>query len=263
MPGTLLRELTLTASTGRPPRCVTKSSCRCSRMPLLRTSCSSRSATRCRPVRSSPRSFRSFGEALSLRSEPSCSTARSIASASGFSAGSIAAASSAQQRRLLLLERRPSAQRPGDGVADVPQRRGGQNTAERSVRRRVADVADPFERRFRRVVEQCDRLGSERLAPRPPRPCPPRASTHRPARLRDRWRRPRRPAAGSRGTRARREPAVPPPECRPDMVERHALAPPDHGRRLPRRGRGGKRGRRWRAAPSRRDGLRADAGAPP
>ena len=94
IPGTLRRALALTASTGRPPRRVTKSSCRCSRRSLERTSCSSLSRTRWRPVRSSPRSLRSFGVALSRRSEPSSSTARSIAFATGASEGSIAAASS-------------------------------------------------------------------------------------------------------------------------------------------------------------------------
>ena len=72
----------------------------------------------------------------------------------------------AEERRLLLRERRSSAQRACDGVADVPQRRGGQDAAERSVRGSVANVANPFERRLRRDVEQRDRLGSERLAPR-------------------------------------------------------------------------------------------------
>ena len=90
IPGTLRRALALTASTGRPPRRVMNSSCRCSRSSLERTSCSSLSRTRCRPVRSSPRSLRSFGEALSRRSEPSSSTARSIALATCARAGSIA-----------------------------------------------------------------------------------------------------------------------------------------------------------------------------
>ncbi len=169
----------------------------------------------------------------------------------------------AQQRRLLLLESSPRPQRPGDGVADVPKRRGGKDTAELRVRRRVADVPDPLERRLRRDVEQRDHLGGERLAARHFGRVRRRRQRTGQRSSAGRWQPRRRPAAGSRGTRARREPAVPPPECRPDMVERHALAPPDHGRRLSRRWRGGKRGRRWRAASSRCDGLRADAGAAP
>jgi hypothetical protein len=89
MPGTLRRALALTASTGRPPRSVTKSSWRCSRRPLDRTSCCIFSVTRCLPLRSSARSFRRRGEAVSRRSDPSSSTARSIVSASGRSDGSI------------------------------------------------------------------------------------------------------------------------------------------------------------------------------
>ena len=94
MPGTLRRALAFTASTGRPPRWVTKSSCRCSRSSLLRARRRSSSATRWRPSRSSFRRRRSFGEALSRTSEPSSSIARWIASASGASVGSIAVASS-------------------------------------------------------------------------------------------------------------------------------------------------------------------------
>ena len=96
------------------------------------------------PVRSSPRSLRSCGDALSFRSEPSCSTARSIASASGVSAGSIAAASSRSSGALLLLERAARAQRAGDRVADVPQRCGAERRrrAPRSAAV-LADVAIP------------------------------------------------------------------------------------------------------------------------
>ena len=163
MPGTLLRELALTASTGRPPRWVTKSSCRCSRSRVLRTSCSSFSVTRCRPVRSSTRSLRSRGEALSRRSEPSSSTARSIDSASGARAGSIAAASS--RAAAPPARRAPrGAQRSADRVGDVAQRRGVEHAAARRVRGRLADVADPLERRLLGFVEERDRLGRQRLA---------------------------------------------------------------------------------------------------
>ena len=213
-PGTLLRELALTASTGRPPRWVTKSSCRCSRMPLLRTSCSSRSATRCRPVRSSPRSLRSFGEALSFRSEPSCSTARSIASASGLQRRVDRGRELAQQRRLLLLERRAGAQRPGDRVGDVPQRRGGQHPAACRERGDLPDVADPFERRLLGDVEQRDRLGGQRL---PARHLARRRVTGRQrarAPRRTRSRSPARPGLRSRGTPAPRARTDPSPECR-------------------------------------------------
>ena len=167
MPGTLRRALALTASTGRPPRWVTKSSCRCSRSSLERASCSSSSRTRCRPVRSSPRSWRSGGEALSRRSEPSSSTARSIASASGASAGSIAAASS---RSSGAGSAPSSAARARSAPATVSttclQRLRREHAAARRVRRGLANVANPFERRLGRVVEQRDRLGRQRLPAR-------------------------------------------------------------------------------------------------
>ena len=72
----------------------------------------------------------------------------------------------AQQRRLLLLERRAGAQRAGDRVADVPQRRGGQHPAARGERGDLPDVADPLERRLLGDVEQRDRLGGQRLPAR-------------------------------------------------------------------------------------------------
>ena len=191
MPGTLRRALAFTASTGRPPRWVTKSSCRCSRRPPDRTSCSSFSLTRWRPVRSWTRSLRSCGEALSRRSEPSSSIARWIDSASGVPArppqrfpnqpsSSIARGSTrrARERRLdrageLPQERRgllgvveggPRAERPADRVGHVPQRPGCEHAAEGRVRRGLTDVVQAFERRLVRGVEQCDRLGRQRLA---------------------------------------------------------------------------------------------------
>ena len=166
MPGTLRRALAFTASTGRPPRWVTKSSCRCSRRPPDRTSCSSFSFTRCRPVRSWTRSLRSCGEAVSRRSEPSSSIARWIDSASGASAGSIAARELPQERRGLLgvVEGGTRAERPADRVGHVPQRPGGEHAAEGRVRRGLADVVQAFERRLVRGVEQRDRLGRQRLA---------------------------------------------------------------------------------------------------
>ena len=95
MPGTCDRALSFTASTGRPPRSVTNVSCRCSRRPVDRASRASSSVTRCRPARSSLRSRRRSGEAVSRRSEPSCSTRRSISPASEASPGSTGASSSA------------------------------------------------------------------------------------------------------------------------------------------------------------------------
>ena len=141
------------------------SSCRCSRSSLERTSCSSLSRTRCRPVRSSPRSLRSFGEALSRRSEPSSSTARSIALATCASAGSTAAASSRRSGAGRLVERGAGTQRAGRGVGDAPQRLRRERASESGVGRLVADVADPFERRLERLVEERDRLGRQCLAP--------------------------------------------------------------------------------------------------
>ena len=92
MPCTLRRALAFSASTGRPPRCVTKSSCRWSRIADERASRRSSSTTVWRRPRSSLRSRRRRGEALSRRSEPSSSTQRSISFAIGARSRSIASA---------------------------------------------------------------------------------------------------------------------------------------------------------------------------
>src|SRR6266511_3728860 len=94
MPPIRRRALAFSASTGRPPRSVTKSSCRCSRNAGLRASRRNSSKTRSFPARSSLRSRRRSGEALSRRSEPSSSTRLSICFASGPSFRSTAAARS-------------------------------------------------------------------------------------------------------------------------------------------------------------------------
>ncbi len=86
----------MTASTGRPARSVTNSSCRCSRRAVSRASRPSSAITRCLPPRSSERSDRSDEEALSRRSEPSSSTQRPIAFASFSSPGSTRSQSSAR-----------------------------------------------------------------------------------------------------------------------------------------------------------------------
>ena len=158
--------LAFTASTGRPPRRVMNSSCRCSRSSLERTSCSSLSRTRCRPVRSSPRSLRSFGEALSRRSEPSSSTARSIAFATRAESRIDRSGQRAEQRRRHLVERSARPQRPGGRARDVPECLRRERAAERRVRRRLAHVADPLERRLERLVEEADRLGGQCLPAR-------------------------------------------------------------------------------------------------
>ena len=135
-------------------------------MPLLRTSCSSRSATRCRPVRSSPRSFRSFGEALSFRSEPSCSTARSIASATGFSAGSIAAASSRSSGASCSSSAARARSDP-ETVSAMCRSAEAVSTPPRAASAvDLTNVADPLERRLLGDVEQRDRLGGQRLPAR-------------------------------------------------------------------------------------------------
>ena len=155
-PGTLFRELALTASTGRPPRCVTKSSCRCSRQPLERTSCSSLSVTRWRPLRSSARSLRSRGDIvahvravlfdsaadrLAERLQPEVDRGRELR----------------QERR---LHRAAHAQRAFDRVRHLPERTRRENAAARRRRGRLADVVDSAQLGLERLVEERDRLGS-------------------------------------------------------------------------------------------------------
>ena len=132
IPFTLERELALTASTGRPPRMATKSSCRCSARLGERASRRSSSATRWRPSRSSRRSLRRRGEALSRRSEPSSSTQREICSSTGASVRSIASAisrssgASSRCSSSAARARRPPAMdapiRPSGSTVSVPPR---------------------------------------------------------------------------------------------------------------------------------------------
>ena len=166
MPGTLRRALAFTASTGRPPRWVTKSSCRCSRRPPDRTSCSSFSFTRCRPVRSWTRSLRSCGEAvvaqigavvLDRALDRLCERRERRVDRGG---------ELAQQRCGLLgiVEGGTRAERPADRVGHVAQRPCCEHAAKGRVRRGLTDVVQAFERWLVGGVEQRDRLGCQRLA---------------------------------------------------------------------------------------------------
>ena len=72
----------------------------------------------------------------------------------------------AEERRRRLVERPARPQRPRRRVGDVPERLRRERTAERGVRRLLADVADAVERRLERLVQERDRLGRQRLPPR-------------------------------------------------------------------------------------------------
>ena len=202
---------------------VTKSSCRCSRKPLepARAARAARSRAGGRS-RSSPRSLRSFGDAVSRRSEPSSSIAR------------LDRLCERRQRRIdrgaeLVQERRglpapssggPRAQRAARPCRPRAAASRGEDAAERRVRRGLADVVQPFERRLLGDVEQRDRLGGQRLATRDLAGIGRRhersARAPRRAESRSRWR----AAPRSRGTRGRRVRSDPRDECRPPRVER-------------------------------------------
>ena len=171
MPGTLRRALAFTASTGRPPRSVTKSSCRCSRSSLERASCRAPRVTRCRPFRSSVRSLRSCGEALSRRSEPSSSTRarspRRAARATGRSRPPSSRRSGASSPARRAPAARASA--PATRVATCRSVAGGERRRRAPRARRLADVARPRRAAARR----------RRRAARSPRPSAPAAAPPR------------------------------------------------------------------------------------
>ena len=220
--------LAFTASTGRPPRSVTKSSCRCSRRPADRRAARAPRSTRWRPVRSSPRSLRSCGEAVSRRSEPSSSIARWIdLLASGASAGSIAARELAQERRGLLgiVESGTRARAPRrSSSATLPQRPGCEHaSAGRVRRRRRARRASPPSGGSSAVVEQRDRLGRQRLAASDLVRDRPTARARARARRRERSRSRSRAAPRSPETRVSRAHRDSRDECRPLLRRPNSL----------------------------------------
>ena len=134
MPCTLRRALALSASTGRPPRWVTKSSCRYSRIPGARASCRSSSTTVWRNPRSSLRRRRRRGEAPSRRSEPSSSTQRSISFASGARSRSIASAISCRSgARSAASSSAACARRPPVIVVEIRRSASGPSTPPRAA----------------------------------------------------------------------------------------------------------------------------------
>ena len=167
MPGTLRRELALTARTGRPPRWVTKSSCRCSRRPPDRTSCSQLL------VHPLPAGAQLDAQLAELRRggvpqigavvlDRPLDRLRERCERRVDRGGELA-----QERRNLLgvVERGTRAESPADRVGHVSQRPRREHAAKRRVRGGVTDVVQAFERRFARRVEQRDRLGCQCLAP--------------------------------------------------------------------------------------------------
>ena len=125
-----------------------------------RTSCSSLSVTRWRPLRSSARSLRSRGDALSRTSEPSSSTARPIASPTGFNPGSIAAASSDRSG----VSTEPRTQRQPSTVSATCRSAPVVRTPPRAARLRASRTSRiPRSSGAERLVEERDRLGGQRL----------------------------------------------------------------------------------------------------
>ena len=173
-PGTRPRADALSASTGRPPRSVTKSSCRCSASAGSRAILRRRSASFPRPSRSSRRRRRSAGEAESLRSEPSSSTERPISSATESSDGSMPldelqaapAGRRARRSRGARPRRRGSSARSARGSACRACCRAPRDRPPRSRRRRRRGRA----RRRRRAARSPRSSAAGAGAPRRRRP---------------------------------------------------------------------------------------------
>ena len=167
IPGTLRRELALTANTGRPPRWVTKSSCRCSRSPGRRASRCSSSVTRCRPVAQLPAQLaqQRARRCRAGRSRPPRRTARSRRRAGAATARS-RAASPARSGARLASSASARVDPPPTVAATSAQRQRRERAAARGVLGRGAHVVDPCERRLGRQLEERGHLGGQRLAAR-------------------------------------------------------------------------------------------------
>ena len=144
-PGTFERAEARTASTGRPPRSARNDSCSASRTSLERATRASSSRTRAPPLRSSVRSLRSSGDAVSRTSEPSSSIRRSISSARPPSSGSTA---------------RGARRAPAPAGRASPRARRGSRPRSRAARRAAAGRPDSTARR------RCARRGSRRARAR-------------------------------------------------------------------------------------------------
>ena len=164
IPGTFERALALTASTGRPPRSVTNSSCRCSRSPE-RASRRSSSTARWWPRRSSRRS--GAGWARPCRAGRSRRPRRSGRWPRRRRAGRDRSPCDVGEER----RRRPRATRAPLG----PRRRRRRSSPRRAARRRqrsaqggsgdgVAHVDDSVELGLLRHLQERDRLRGQRLA---------------------------------------------------------------------------------------------------
>ena len=167
IPFTLRRALGFTASTGRPPRSATKSSCRCSR-----------SAGR------AGEATQLLGDALTAVAQLAAQLAeqrrRVVAEVGAVvldaaadllgerrEAGSIAAASSASSGAVsALVERGPRAQAAADRGRDVGERLRVRARHRGRVGRGLADVLDPVRAAAPRLRRAARRLGRQRLPPR-------------------------------------------------------------------------------------------------
>ena len=213
MPGTRPRADAFSASTGRPPRSVTKSSWRCSATAGSCAILRRRSASFPRPSRSSRRRRRSDGEAESFRSEPSSSTARPISSATESSAGSIPATSSIS---IGISSRSPSARRavtPARIVRSICASERVSSVLPRAARS-AASLTSAAPPRSGSAASSSSEIASVVSCWRArPRPHPPTAGGLRRAALPARLPLPRPAGPGPRGARAARGRALAWGEC--------------------------------------------------
>ncbi len=165
IPGTRPRAEDFSASTGRPPRSVTKSSCRCSASAGSRAILRSRSASLPRPSRSSRRKRRRAGEAESFRSDPSSSTERPISSATESSDGSMRLDNREERRQVAALRNRAVRRHAGaDRALDLREAPRVERAAARRQIGSLAHVGCAAELGLGGFVEQRDRLGRLLLA---------------------------------------------------------------------------------------------------
>ena len=227
MPGTAPRADARRASTGRPPRSVTKSSCRCSRTAGSRAKARRRSARRARPPRSSRRRRRRAGEAPSRRSEPSSSTAARAPSRAALERRrrSPPRWPRATGRSVERLERRPARRAPSRSSGRSPTGSPGRGRCRAPPSAAASrDVGDVREVGLGGLLEQRDRLAREGLPARHLVDVVRRGERAAPApRPRLARRRDPRAARGSPGARAARARAAPSPESRP-AASGHASA---------------------------------------
>ena len=199
---------------GRPPRCVTKSSCRCSRMPLLRTSCSSSvgdalaagrearrgasvaSARRCPSGRSRPARPRGRSP---LRAASAWVDAAASSRSSGASCSSSAARARSEPATVSPTCRSAEAARTPPSAACAAVSRTSRIPSSGGSAASSSSATASAVSAWRRATSSRVRRGRERAASSAPRSVA--------AAWRD-------PLAGSQGTRVLRVRKDPRPECR-------------------------------------------------